>query len=128
MRRDDWEAAASDWLAGLSAKSLRRNRRVVRAIDATHVEIDGQKLVNFSSNDYLGLSHHASVIDACCEAVRTYGSGAGAAPLVTGQTPLHAVQSFLALNQEFSRQFVHRYVIGRGRENLSGLAVLHHSR
>jgi hypothetical protein len=45
-----------------------------------------------------------------------------------GQTPLHAVQSFRALNQEFSRQLVHRYVIGQERKNLSVLAVLRHSR
>ena len=69
MGHDDWEAAAADWLSGLSSQSLRRSRRVVRAIDATHVEIDGQTLINFSSNDYLGLSHHADVIEASCEAV-----------------------------------------------------------
>jgi len=90
MSRHDWESAAADWLEQLSVDSLRRARRVVRAIDATHVEVDGQTLVNFSSNDYLGLSHHTAVIAACCEAMRVHGAGAGAAPLVAGQTPLHA--------------------------------------
>jgi 8-amino-7-oxononanoate synthase len=90
MTRDDWESAAADWLAQLSTASLRRARRVVRALDATHVEIDGQTLVNFSSNDYLGLSHHPAVIAAGVNAIREFGAGAGAAPLVAGQTPLHA--------------------------------------
>ncbi len=41
------------------AEGLLRRRRVVTARDATSVEVDGHRLVNFCSNDYLGLATHA---------------------------------------------------------------------
>jgi 8-amino-7-oxononanoate synthase len=53
------------------------------------VERDGRRLMSFSCNDYLGLSHHPSVQNAAVEAVRRYGLGAGASRLVTGNHPLY---------------------------------------
>ncbi len=64
---------------------LLRSRRVVTPIDATHVLVDGQTLVNFASNNYLGLTHHPAMMQAIDAA-----SGAGAAGLITGHTPDHA--------------------------------------
>src|SRR6266545_4620658 len=52
--------------------------------------IDGRQYVNFSSNDYLGLSHHPAVIDAAIRATRQFGAGSGASALITGYTPVHA--------------------------------------
>jgi 8-amino-7-oxononanoate synthase len=67
------------------ASHLLRSRRIVEASDAVHVIVNGRPLVNFASNNYLGLTHHASVRTATDEA-----SGAGAAGLITGYTPAHA--------------------------------------
>jgi glycine C-acetyltransferase/8-amino-7-oxononanoate synthase len=61
----------------------------VRHLDATHVEVDGRRYVNFASNNYLGLSHHPRVLRVAEEALRCGGVGAGASPLVTGHTPAH---------------------------------------
>lgn len=47
------------------------------------------ELVNFSSNDYLGLSEHPDVIKAFQHAAKEYGVGSGASQLVTGHTMLH---------------------------------------
>ena len=47
-------------------------------------------LVSFACNDYLGLSHHPRVIEASREATRTFGTGAGASRLITGNNPLYA--------------------------------------
>jgi 8-amino-7-oxononanoate synthase len=71
---------ATDRLRGLS---------VVKPLDATHVEIDGRRLINFSSNDYLGLSRHPRLIDAAINAVRRRGTGSGAAALICGYSDLH---------------------------------------
>jgi len=68
---------------------LRRSRRSVRALDATHLELDGKRYINFSSNDYLGLSHHPAVIEAVCESARNDGVGSGAAGLISGYTKTH---------------------------------------
>lgn len=46
--------------------------------------------VNFSSNDYLGLSQHPEVVAAFQRGVQRWGVGAGASPLVTGYTAAHA--------------------------------------
>jgi 8-amino-7-oxononanoate synthase len=67
-----------------------RQRRLVTPIDAAHVEIDGRRLTNFSSNDYLGLTHHPRVVSAFSHAAETCGVGAGAAALISGFTPAHA--------------------------------------
>jgi 8-amino-7-oxononanoate synthase len=64
-----------------------RQRRTATPIDATHVELDGRRLVNFASNDYLGLTHHPRML----EALRTLdATGSGAAGLITGHTVAHA--------------------------------------
>jgi len=67
--------------------ALLRKRTAIEHLDATRVRVDGRELINFSSNDYLGLTHHPRMrvalqdIDAC---------GSGAAGLVTGHTTTHA--------------------------------------
>ena len=48
----------------------------------------GRRLVSFSCNDYLGLSQHPDVKAAAIAAIETYGAGAGASRLVTGNYPL----------------------------------------
>jgi 8-amino-7-oxononanoate synthase len=54
------------------------------------VEIDGQPLVNFSSNDYLGLAHHPALIEGSSRYLNRYGAGAGASRLVCGSYPYFA--------------------------------------
>jgi 8-amino-7-oxononanoate synthase len=66
-------------LADLEQRHLRRTRRVgLRA-----------GLINFCSNDYLGLSAHPEVVRAFAEAAAKYGVGSGASHLVTGHGPEH---------------------------------------
>jgi 8-amino-7-oxononanoate synthase len=90
MLPDPWHRLFAAELSRLEDARLLRRRRVVRPIDAMHVEVDGRALVNFASNDYLGLTHHPRVVDAFRRATDQYGVGSGAAPLVTGYTPAHA--------------------------------------
>src|SRR5258706_5497355 len=66
-----------------------RSRIPIIPIDATHVEIEGRRYVNFASNDYLGLTHHPSVIRAAQEALGEYGAGSGASALVSGYSEAH---------------------------------------
>jgi 8-amino-7-oxononanoate synthase len=51
--------------------------------------LDGAPVVSFASNDYLGLSAHATVIEAARGALDRWGAGAGASRLVTGSRPVH---------------------------------------
>lgn len=80
---------ASRKLAGLDDARLRRTP-VVTARNGIYVERAGRRLISFSCNDYLNLSCHPAIIKAAAEAVKRYGTGAGASRLVTGNHPLYA--------------------------------------
>ena len=71
-------------------QSLWRERQAKGPAPAPYADLHGQRLINFASNDYLGLSQHPAVIDAAGTALKRYGAGSGAAALVTGYTDVHA--------------------------------------
>ncbi|MCH7729005.1 MAG: 8-amino-7-oxononanoate synthase [Planctomycetes bacterium] len=79
-----------DELAELEAAKLRRIL-VTRGSpqSAGGIELADRKLVNFSSNDYLGFAADKRLADAVRSAVLTCGWGSGASPLVTGRANLH---------------------------------------
>jgi 8-amino-7-oxononanoate synthase len=66
--------------------------RATRAFDAQNLRgrIDGHDVINFAANDYLGLSMHPEVCAAAVAAIERFGTGSGAARLVTGTRSLHA--------------------------------------
>ena len=74
---------------GLAARSLARATRPTHREDGVWVERDGRRLISFSCNDYLGLTHHPAVKAAAVAAIGRYGAGAGASRLVTGDHPLY---------------------------------------
>ena len=86
MRRDD--AGLKHALAEIDRQHLRRARRTIAAFTAPdrrcEVVVDGRRLVDFCSNDYLGLARHPEIAAAMAESAAALGSGTGAAHLVTG--------------------------------------------
>jgi 8-amino-7-oxononanoate synthase len=81
-------AYAEDKLRALEGQTLRRWLAPTRRLDGLWVERGGRRLLSFSCNDYLNLSHHPAVKAAAVAAVDTYGVGAGASRLVSGDHPL----------------------------------------
>ena len=79
---------AADKIERLEAASLLRRLKPTQRSAGAMVERDGRKLLSFSCNDYLGLAHHPAVKAAAQAAIETYGAGAGASRLVTGDHPL----------------------------------------
>ena len=81
---------AAQKLRDLEARQLRRQLIDTARTDGIHVLRNGRRLVSFSCNDYLNLSHHPQVKAAASAALERYGTGAGASRLVTGNHPLFA--------------------------------------
>jgi 8-amino-7-oxononanoate synthase len=84
-------------LQHLKAHNLYRRRRVLQSPQGVEVEVDGEQLLSFCSNDYLGLAADPRVIEALHWGAKQYGVGAGGSHLVTGHAmPHHKLEQELA--------------------------------
>lgn len=91
MSNESLDRFARTKLDRLTAHGLRRSVVDTTRTDAVHIRRAGRDLVSFCCNDYLGLTHHPAVKAAARDAVETYGAGAGASRLITGNHDLYAV-------------------------------------
>ncbi len=82
------DAFAKAKLAALEAQHLKRTLAETAREDGIWLERAGRRMLSFSCNDYLNLTHHPAVKRAAAAAVEKYGAGAGASRLVTGNHPL----------------------------------------
>jgi 8-amino-7-oxononanoate synthase len=81
----------------LRQNNLHRELRRVDSPPGTRIRIDGRTLLNFSSNDYLGLAGDPSLKEAAIRAVEKYGAGSGASRLICGSlAPHHELEELLA--------------------------------
>lgn len=71
------------------ARDLERQRCMLTGKDPVEVQSGGNTLLNFSSNDYLGLASHPDLVAAVKEAADSHGVGSGASALVTGYREQH---------------------------------------
>lgn len=78
-------------LGELKSRSLLRHLRALGSPQQTVIKSGGRTLVNFSSNDYLGLATEPALREAAKKAVDEFGVGAGASRLVCGTLPPHAL-------------------------------------
>ncbi|KXG80692.1 8-amino-7-oxononanoate synthase [Pseudomonas mosselii] len=84
-------------LAERRAADLYRQRPLLESPQGPQVVVDGQPLLAFCSNDYLGLANHPEVIKAWRDGAERWGVGGGASHLVIGHsTPHHEVEEALA--------------------------------
>ncbi|ANI36730.1 8-amino-7-oxononanoate synthase [Pseudomonas plecoglossicida] len=84
-------------LAERRAADLYRHRPLLESPQGPEVVVDGQRLLAFCSNDYLGLANHPEVIAAWQAGAERWGVGGGASHLVVGHsTPHHQVEEALA--------------------------------
>ncbi len=74
----------------LERAALRRTLAVRGGAQTARVALDGTSLINFGSNDYLGLAADARLVVAAEAACRDHGWGSGASPLVSGRSAVHA--------------------------------------
>lgn len=94
----DFSQFLASELERIERAGLRRVLRVLDSPQGPEVICDGRRLVNFSSNDYLGLAAHPALRAAAAEALEQAGPGAGASRLVCGNHREHE-----ALDAELAR-------------------------
>ena len=94
---NNFEQELSGRLQTLKSEGLYRELRRVDSAQGTHLQMGGRTLVNFSSNDYLGLANHPALKEATAKVVERFGAGSGAARLISGSlAPHHELEEALA--------------------------------
>lgn len=96
-------AYATRWAAALAtrrAEDLYRTRATIDGPQGIEVDVAGERLLAFCSNDYLGLANHPDVRAAFVAGVERFGVGAGAAHLLSGHSTAHR-----ALEEELAAFF-----------------------
>jgi 8-amino-7-oxononanoate synthase len=92
-----FDAVFDQALVDAQARNRRRRLRPLEPLDGGRVRLDGQVLIDLSSNDYLGLSRHPALIERSREWASRFGVGSGASRLVRGSFHAHhAVEGKLA--------------------------------
>ena len=83
------ESILKEEIDAIKNASLYRKLRSVAGDQGPVLTVDGREVLNFSSNNYLGLANHPKLAAAAKEAIDCYGVGAGASRLISGNMKLH---------------------------------------
>ncbi len=75
-----------------------RSVKTIDSIPGAIIKIEGKQLINFASNDYLGLAGDKRLIAAAIEATKEFGTGSTGSRLLTGHREIHQ-----ELEQEISK-------------------------
>ena len=85
------------WLAKKKQQQRYRSHRITETPQQARMQIDGQSILNFCSNDYLGLANHPDIISSFKKAADKFGVGSGSAHLISGHSKAHqALEEALA--------------------------------
>ncbi|MGP1955091.1 MAG: 8-amino-7-oxononanoate synthase, partial [Arsenophonus sp. NC-QC1-MAG3] len=86
----NWSTFLTHQLDRCKQEELWRQRKVIKKNDARTLIFDQQQYINFSSNDYLGLSYNSAIIKAWQTGLRQYGTGSGSSGHIIGFNCAHA--------------------------------------
>lgn len=89
-------------IQGLKDDGVYRKLPVLGGANDSEVILDGKKVINLSSNNYLGFANHPRLKKAAIEAVEKYGAGAGAVRTIVGNMDIH--EELEGLLAEFKRE------------------------
>jgi glycine C-acetyltransferase len=95
---DTKTAWISEEIANLKQQGLFTNIRTLSSAQGAWLVVDGRRVLNFSSNNYLGLANHPRLIEAAKKAMDTHGLGPAAVRTIAGTMDLH-----LQLEQRLAR-------------------------
>jgi len=78
-----------DEIANLTSSGLYNRIRTLSSAQGAYLIVDGRRVLNFCSNNYLGLANHPRLVEAAREAVGRFGVGPAAVRSIAGTTDLH---------------------------------------
>src|SRR5579871_6532654 len=82
-------AYLADQMNELKQKGTHSKLRVLSDAQAPECTLDGKRILNLASNNYLGLATHPKLKEAAIKAIQQYGAGAGAVRTVSGTMSIH---------------------------------------
>ncbi|HLJ89053.1 MAG TPA: glycine C-acetyltransferase [Candidatus Angelobacter sp.] len=91
-------AYLADQMNELKQKGTHSKLRVLSDAQAPECTLDGKRILNLASNNYLGLATHPKLKEAAIKAIQQYGAGAGAVRTVSGTMSIH-----MALEEKIAR-------------------------
>jgi len=86
MSKLDW---GTQEIAGMKEQGLYNNIRTIGSPQGAWLTVDGKIVLNFCSNNYLGLANHPKIVEAAKEATKKYGVGPAAVRSIAGTMDLH---------------------------------------
>jgi len=86
MSKLDW---LSQELDSLKDQGLYNRIRTIGSAQGARLIVDGKDVLNFCSNNYLGLANHPKIVAAAKDATKKYGVGPAAVRSIAGTTDLH---------------------------------------
>jgi 8-amino-7-oxononanoate synthase len=94
---NDMQQRLREELAEIESAGLWRRLRQLDSAQGVRINLEGRELLNFSSNDYLGLANDPILKRAASKAIEEFGAGSGSARLICGsQSPHHQLENALA--------------------------------
>ena len=78
-------------LKEIEAAGLLKKERIITSEQGAEIIVNGQRVLNFCANNYLGLSSHLSVIEAAHQAIETHGYGMSSVRFICGTQDIHKI-------------------------------------
>lgn len=76
-------------MENLKASGLYNKIRIIESAQGAWIQVDGQKVLNLCSNNYLGLANHPKLVKAAKDAIDNYGVGPAAVRSIAGTQAIH---------------------------------------
>ena len=114
------------YLNTLQSKGLYRTRKNTHNQKKARVTIQHKTLINFCSNDYLGLANHPKIAEAIADGAQRYGAGSGASHMISGHNQAHdTLEKALAKTQSSFIPNVKTLFFGTGyMANMAAITAL----
>ena len=94
-------------LKDLVNNKLYRHRKSIEEIQKQNIKINNRWALNFSSNDYLGLTQNKDIKSSIINGIKKYGNGSGSSHLISGHYSIHdEIEKLISSNLLFNKSIL----------------------